>query len=164
MPTAVPVARGALVDLVTRERLDFQFNPEEFELSLGAEWHADTPQGASHAVRSYRGGKGRASPLALIFLRETVDAADMEQLSRRLEALPFPDYDPDGRLRSGPHPVRLHFGLWRSLRCTIGDIKLGYGPWYHPETLRPGGIKAVISLDEAPAAGALSADDVRGGA
>lgn len=52
----------------------------------------------------------------------------MEALSRRLEALPFPDNDPDGRLRRGAHPVRLHFGPWRSLRCTVGEVKLGFGP------------------------------------
>lgn len=40
-----PTARGALVDLVTNERLPFQFNPEEFELTAGAEWHVDTPPG-----------------------------------------------------------------------------------------------------------------------
>ncbi|MDB4930719.1 MAG: hypothetical protein JWM10_3203 [Myxococcaceae bacterium] len=57
-----PVARGKLVDLVTNEELPFESNPEEFELTLGAEWHADTPHGASHARRSYRGGEGRATP------------------------------------------------------------------------------------------------------
>lgn len=159
-----PVALGSLLDLVTNERLPFQFNPEALEVALGADWHTDTPQGASHPARSYRGGKGRTAPIELVFLRTTMDAADIVELGRRLEALPFPDYDPDGRLRRGPHPVRLHFGPWRSLRCTVGEVKLGYGPWFDPETLRPGGIKATIALEEAPAAGALSASDVRGGA
>lgn len=159
-----PVARGKLLDLVTQEEFVFQFNPEQLKLTLGADWHSDTPQGASHPVRSYRGGKGRETSIALVFIRQVVDASDVVEFGRRLEALPFPDYDPDGRLRRGAHPVRLHFGPWRSLRCTIGEVTLGYGPWFDPETLQPGGIEATIALAEAPAGGSLSAADVRGGA
>ncbi|MDB4930720.1 MAG: hypothetical protein JWM10_3204 [Myxococcaceae bacterium] len=60
--------------------------------------------------------------------------------------------------------MRLHFGAWKTLCCTVGKIELGFGPWFDPETLRSGGTKATIALDEAPAAGDLSADDVRRGA
>lgn len=155
--------RGYLLDLVTQERLQFQFNPSELSVKLGASWSDKEARGASHSRKQYRASKGRSFQLVLKFLRTTADASDLPERRRLVESLPFPDYDAAGRLSQGPHPVRFVFGAL-TRRCIVEDVTLDLGPWFDPRTLEPGEFLATVSLVEQPAGGDLSRDDVRGGA
>jgi hypothetical protein len=155
--------RGYLLDTVTQERFDFQFNPAEISVKLGASWTEKTPRGASHARQQFAHGKGRAFELSLYFLRTTVDASDMLAKQHAIEALSFPDYDTSGRLAGGPHPVRVAFGTWRTLRCIVGTVEIGYGPYFDNVTLTPGEFTAKIEFVEVPEGGDIGFEDVRRG-
>lgn len=158
-------AKGFMRDEVTDERRDFQFNPEELELVLGAEWTAVSPRGSSHPRQSYKHSKGRSFSLTLKFLRETVDASDIEQRQRWIESLPFADYDRSGRLLRAPHTQHVVFGAWRSLRCTIEEVRVAMKDvWWDPETLRPGEFTATVTFSEVPPEGDIGRADVLAGA
>lgn len=154
---------GYLRDLVTNERLEWQFNPEDLPVSVGANYADKTPRGASHPRGHYTGSKGRTGSLTLTFIRQTTDGADITALRKRLEALPFPSYDAGGRLRRGPNPILLVFGGMRSLRVRIDDVKLTGGPWFDPETTQPGELRAEITWTDQPEALDLDREDILGG-
>lgn len=155
-----------MLDLVTNERHVFQFNPPELlaELKMGAAYADKNPHGSSHPRGHFTHSKGRTFSLALTFIRERTDATDVEEWRRKIEALPFPDYDSAGRLRNGPHLVRLGFGTFRTLRCRVDDVEPAFGPFHDPETLLPGELRVKITFTEQPEGGDVGFDDVRGGA
>lgn len=156
---------GFLRDEKTDEKFVFQFNFEQLKLSLGAEWTAVSPRGSSHARQSFKHSKGRTFSLKLRFLREAVDAKDIEQRIREVEALSFPDYDRSGRLSDAPHPLFVVFGAWRTMRCVLTDVELSMEDvWWDPDTLRPGGFDATVTFVDVPAGGDVSRADVRAGA
>lgn len=158
-------ARAYMRDVTTDERRDFQWNPEELELQLGAEWSSVSARGSSHPRQSYKHSKGRSFTLSLRFLREAVDAKDMELQMRSYEALVFPDYDASGRLAKAPHTQLVVFGAWRTFRCVITDLKIAMKDiWWDPITLRPGGFDATVTFAEVPAEGDQGRADVLAGA
>lgn len=154
---------GYLRDEVTQERIDFQFLPAELPVATKAEWNEHRPRGSSHARRHYVSTDGRKGEITLLFIRQTRDASDVESVRRKLEALPFPEYDARGQLRRGPHPQLLVFGAWRTLRVLIEEVKVEPGPFFLPESTQPAELRATLSWTEAPARGDLSRDDVLGG-
>lgn len=156
-------ARGYILDLITNERHVFQFNPAELVMKLGANYSAKSPHGSSHPRRQFTSSKGRAFSMELMFIREQLDAEDVAEWGRVFEALPHPDYDSDGRLLRGPHVLRVAFGPWRTLRCVVEDVEPHYGPWFDPDTLKPGGLTVTLGFVETPVDGDLSHADVRGG-
>lgn len=158
-------AKGFLRDEVTDERRDFQFNPEELELALGAEWTAVSPRGSSHARQSFKHGKGRSFSLTLKFLRRTTDASDVATEMRALEALPFADYDRTGRLERAPHTQHVVFGSWRDFRCIVQEVRISMKDvWWDPATLVPGEFVATLTFAEVPPEGDLGRADVLAGA
>jgi len=158
-----PPTLGYLRDTVTNERLDFQFNPADLPVSLGANYATKTPRGASHPRLHFTSGEGRSESIALTFIRQQADAKDMVEMRRRLMALTFADYDSNGRLRRGPHPMMLIFGGLQAFRVKIKSVKLAQGPWFHPETTAPGELHATLEWIEEPETGDLSRDDILGG-
>lgn len=156
-------ATGYILDTVTQERWDMQFNPEGLELTLGATWSEKATQASSVPRAQYRGGKARTFPLNLVFLRTTEDGTDIDEWRRRIESLPFPDYEASGQLLREPHIIRIGFGPWRSLRCIVEEVQLTFGPHFLPDTLTPSQIAASLKLREVPIEGSLGRDDVRGG-
>ena len=156
-------ARGYLLDLTTNERHVFQFNFAAVEMELSAAYSAKSPHGSSHARQQYTHSEGRTLNLELMFIREQLDAEDVVEWGRVFEALPFPDYDSDGWLLRGPHVVRVSLGPWRTLRCVVKSVKVAYGPWFDPDTLKPGGLSVTLGFVETPVDGDLSHADVRGG-
>ncbi len=157
------VTLGYLRDTITRERLDFQFNPDDLPMSLGASFASKTPRGASHPRLHFTSSEGRTESLALTFIRQTPDATDMEALRRRLMALTFADYDATGRLQRGPHPLTLVFGGLQTLRVIVTKVKLSQGPYFDPTTTAPGEIRATLEWIEQPEESDLSRDDILGG-
>lgn len=157
---------GYMLDLATNERHTFQFNPAELleGLKMGANYAVKSPHGSSHPRAFYTSSKGRTFTLALIFIRTRTDGTDVEEWRKKIEALPFPDYDSAGRLSKGPHPVRLGFGTWRTLRCRVDDVEPAFGPFHDPETLLPGELRVKITFTEQPEGGDVGFADVRGGA
>lgn len=151
-----------LRDLSTDERFDLQFAPEGFETETGGEWTEQKPRGSSHPRADFDRGAGREHTLEFTLLRETDDGTDVEALGRRIEAMPFAAYDRDGQLTEGPHLFRFVWGAWRSMRVRVTKAKVVYGPAFHPETGRPFGLKATLTLVEAPERD-LGRDDILAG-
>lgn len=156
--------RGYLHDVETGERFDFQFNPEEVEISLGSTRSSPAPRGASHPRQRWHSGAGRTFTLVLQFIRTTDDGKDVEERARQVEALAFGDYDTSGQLVSGPHVVRVALGAWRSLRCVVDSVKVAYGPVFDPVTLAPFAFVATIAFVEVPESGDVSRAQVLRGA
>lgn len=154
---------GYLRDLINGTRLDWQFNPEDIPVTVGANWSEKQVRGGSFPRQHYTGGKGREGKIDLVFIRQELDAGDIERIRRQLEALPLPDYDGSGRLRQGPHPVLLVFGGHRTLRVIITSVELKSGPWFDPDTTTPGELRATLEWKNVPVNGDLSRDDVLAG-
>lgn len=149
-------------DLTSGERLDLQFAPEGFKTSTGGEWTEQKPRGSSHPRADFNHGAGREHALEFTFIRETADGTDVEALGRRIEAMPLPTYDRDGQLTEGPHLFRFTWGAWRSMRVRVTRAEVEYGPAFDPETGRPFGLKASLTLVEAPERD-LGRDDILAG-
>lgn len=149
-------------DLVTDERFDLQFSPEGFETETGGTWTEQRPRGSSHPRADFDHGAGREHSLEFTWLRETADAADVEKVRRRIEAMPLASYDRDGQLTDGPHLYRFVWGAWRTLRVRITKARVTYGPAFDPETGVPLGLKAALTLVEAPTRD-LGRDDILAG-
>lgn len=162
MPDA-PVTLGYVRFLATNERLDFQYNPETIKLVIGATWNDRFPHGASHPRAQFQHADGRPIEVPLVFFARADDATDLDATRRLIESMPFPEYDGDGRLRSGPEPVVFVFGAWRTFRCTVRGVEIEPGPSFDPVTTRPRQLTVKLTLAESPASGDVSASDVRGG-
>jgi hypothetical protein len=161
--SGIDPVKGYLLDEVTQQRFDFQFNFPEFSLKRGAEWTAKSPRGSSYPRRHFSHSKGGSFALTLQFVRTTADGTDLEDKRRAIEALPHPDYDDTGRLRGGPHIVRVALGPWRTLRCVVTDVEIDFGPYFDAQTLQPGEFFAHLAFEEVPLDGDLSYDQVRNG-
>jgi hypothetical protein len=160
---AALTALGYLRDVVTRERLDFQFNPDDLPVEVSAAFASHSPRGATHVRRQYTHTSGRGGKISLVFIRQKVDAGDIEDYRRAIESLPYPDFDTGGRLRRGPHEQIIVFGGFRSLRVKITGVRLTQGPHFIAETTAPTELRAEITWEDAPEQGDLSRDDIRGG-
>jgi len=159
----VTLALGYMRDTVTEERLEFQFNPEDLPVKVSANYATHTPRGSSHARRQHTHTSGRGGKFNLIFIRRTVDASDVEAMRRRIESLPFGDYDQSGRVRRGPHPMLLVFGAMRTLRVLVMEVEIAQGPHFLADTTAPCELRVSIAWEDAPEQGDLSRDDVLGG-
>lgn len=162
MPTTASTV-GYLRDSVTRERISFQFNPTDMPIEASATFAKHSPRGSSNPRHHYTSTAGRKGQISLYFVRREPGAADIEVMRRKLESLPFPDYDASGRLRRGPHPLLLVFGAMRTMRIIPQSVKLTLGPFFLPETTAPCELRAEIEYEDSPAQGDLSRDDVAGG-
>ena len=69
--------KGALVDIQTRERLSFQFNPETISDEQQTEWASIRAQGMSHPRKQWVGGGDRIVSFTLRFYRESFAEAEV---------------------------------------------------------------------------------------
>ena len=152
-----------LKDLVTNERHDFQFGPETWNETAGAEIRKIAVHGGSFQRSHFANGTGRVlDPVTVSFIRQNLNASDIEEKRKLFSSFPFPDYGSDGQLLRGPHEFRFVFGSIVR-RVWVRQVELSPGEWFDPDTLNAGELFVKFTFEEIPAEGDLSREDVLGG-
>ena len=128
--------KGALVDIQTRERLSFQFNPETISDEQQTEWASIRAQGMSHPRKQWVGGGDRIVSFTLRFYRESFAEAEVSDSVARLQSLMLPEYD-GTRLKDSPHRCLFIFGTLYNLTCILTRAATRYYDLFSPSTLQP---------------------------
>ena len=100
----MPNSPAFLVDLVTGERLAFQFAPNDLKGDRTTGWVSAKVPGMSHPRCQYVSGEERT----LQFTVEFFQIQDIEARVRWLQSLTYPEYE-QGFLSAPPHLVELVF-------------------------------------------------------
>lgn len=152
------MATGAIVDVVTGERLAFQYDPDGIAGSDGVNWADQTVPGTSHVGAQFVAGGERSMRLVLQFSAEQADKADVRRKVDWLRALTFPEYR-DQELAGPPHSVIVAYGPatdGKLYRATKVDWKLSSRDPSLPEFR-----EAEVTLDLAEVGESTSSDEVR---
>lgn len=134
---------GYLVDVVTRERLGFQFNPSTISDDKSATYVDITIPGISHPRHQYIAGGGRRIALKLSFFAEDITAP-----VAWLQSLLYAEHS-GNTLKAPPHRVLFVFGeLYPDLMCIVKNVKVRYMNLFNSETLIPKHAEVDLTLDE----------------
>lgn len=126
---ATDPAKMSIVNLVTSEQMDAQFNPTEFEETVGAQFARLNVQGLSHQVTQFSYTENVKITFTLFFI--SVDGGPftqkaIERSRRFLMSLCYPRKTA-GTVRSGGAPRALF--VWPnlvSLTCFVTNVKFSY--------------------------------------
>ena len=115
-------SKAFLVDLMTGERLEFQFAPSDLKGDRSSGWTAAKVPGLSHPRYQFTAGEDRNLQFTLEFFR----LPDIEERVRWLQSLTYPGYK-DGMLSAPPHLVELVFGtLYEGVAWMVISAKERY--------------------------------------
>ena len=129
-------SKGALIDIQTRERLEFQFNPETISDEQQTEWTSVRSQGMSHPRKQWAGGGDRVVSFTLRFYRDSFSESEVSQNIAWLQSLMLPEYD-GNRLKDAPHRCLFVFGTLYNLTCILTRAGARYYDLFSPSTLQP---------------------------
>lgn len=132
-----------LVDAVTRERMEFQYNPSDITDSQGATYATTAVPGMSHPHYQYVSGEARKIAFTAIFYGD-----DVEKKANWLRSLLYPTHT-GKRLTQSPHTVLFFFGeLYPGTPCLVREVRARYSYLFAPETLLPRRADVEITLEE----------------
>jgi len=124
--------KGCLVDVETRERLEFQYNPSEIGDSKSSKYADITVPGISHPRHQYISGGNRQITFKLSFFKGNV-----KEKVNWLQSLLYPEHS-GSVLKSPPHRVIFIFGeLYPEVVCIVRSVKARYFNLFETETLIP---------------------------
>jgi len=133
---------GYLVDIVTRERLEFQYNPSEIGESKSAQYIDIKVPGISHPRHQYIAGGSRQISFSLSFFKGNV-----KEKVNWLQSLLYPEHS-GSVLKSPPHRVIFIFGeLYPEVVCIVRSVKIRYFNLFQ-ENLVPQQAEVDIVLEE----------------
>ncbi|MHB9131132.1 MAG: CIS tube protein [Armatimonadota bacterium] len=142
MTTTTTIA-GYLVDVVTRERLTFQYNPSDITDQKGTNYAALTVPGMSHPRYQYVAGEARKLHFSVVFFK-----GDVKKQVAWLQALLYPTYQ-GSQLKGAPHRVLLFFGeLYPGIECLVRDVTARYSYLFDQQTLLPQRADVELVLEE----------------
>ncbi len=134
---------GFLVDVETRERLEFQYNPSEISDNKSARYTDIAIPGISHPRIQYAAGGNRRITFKLFFFKENV-----KEKVTWLQSLLYPEHS-GTTLKSPPHRVIFIFGeLYPNLVCVIRNIRARYFNIFDENNLLPLHAEVDVTLDE----------------
>jgi len=140
MPTPIT---GYLVDVVTRERLAFQYNPSEITDQKGTNYATLTVPGMSHPRYQYIAGEARKLHFTVAFFK-----GDVKRQVAWLQALLYPTYQ-GSQLKQAPHYVLFFFGeLFPGIECVVRDVTARYSYLFDQQSLLPLRADVEIVLEE----------------
>jgi len=144
-----------LVDAVTRERMAFQYNPNEIVDSKSTSYATLVVPGMSHPRYQFVAGDARK-----ISFTVTIYQGDVNSQVAWLQALLYPTHGA-GRLQQAPHQVLFFFGeLYPGTPCLVREVRAHYGYLFDPATLLPQRADVEVTLEEVVAQ-SVNASEVR---
>ncbi|OPZ83699.1 MAG: hypothetical protein BWY76_02162 [bacterium ADurb.Bin429] len=142
MQTQQPLT-AYLVDTVTRERLAFQYNPNEIVDSKSTTYATLVVPGMSHPRYQYVAGDARKITFTVTFYK-----GDVRRQVAWLQALLYPTHQ-GTMLQQAPHPVLFFFGeLYPGIACLVREVRAHYAYLFDPATLQPQRADVEITLEE----------------
>jgi len=138
-----PPLTAYLVDTITRERLAFQYNPNEIVDSKSASYATLTIPGMSHPRYQYIAGDARKISFTVTFYK-----GEVRRQVAWLQSLLYPTHQ-GSMLKQAPHPVLFFFGeLYPGLACLVREVRAHYAYLFDPATLQPQRAEVEITLEE----------------
>lgn len=154
---AEPV-KGVLVDVVTRERLEFQYNPNDITDQKDTTYGTATIPGMSHPRYQFVAGGARKVGFSVSFY--TFDNT-VKARCDWLRSLLYPERA-GSMLKNAPHRILFLFGQLYTgdSQWVMRDVKIHYSTLFDPKTLLPRRADVELLLEEF-AEGSINASDVR---
>ncbi len=134
---------GYLVDVVTRESLEFQYNPEEISDEKSTDFATIKIPGMSHARYQYVAGEAAQITFKLVFFKGPV-----KQKVIWLQSLLYPQHEKT-MLRNAPHKVLFFLGdLYPGVMCIVRQVRTRYFHLFDRDSLLPQHVEVDITLEE----------------
>lgn len=138
-----PVATGYLVDVVTRESLSFQYNPDEIADEKSTDFATTKVPGMSHPRYQYVAGEARRISFKLTFFKGPV-----KEKIAWLQSLLYPEHEKT-MMKTAPHKVLFFFGdLYAGVPCIVRQVRVRYFHMFDQTNLLPQHAEAEITLEE----------------
>lgn len=134
---------GYLVDMVNRERLEFQFNPSVITDEKSTNYAAIHIPGMSHPRYQYISGEARRITFTLELFKGSVKSkVDW------LRSLQYPEHSGTA-LKHAPHKILFFFGdLYPGITCIVRSVKVRYFNLFDRDKLLPQHAEIDLTLDE----------------
>ncbi|MHB1001978.1 MAG: CIS tube protein [Armatimonadota bacterium] len=137
------ITTGYLVDVVTRESLSFQYNPDEITDEKSTDFATIKVPGMSHPRYQYVAGEARRISFKLSFFK-----GDVKKKVTWLQSLLYPEHEKT-MLRTAPHKVLFFFGdLYSGVPCIVRQVRVRYFHMFDQVNLLPQHAEIDIALEE----------------
>jgi len=134
---------GYLVDVVTRESLEFQHNPYEISDEKSTDFTSIKVPGISHPRYQYVAGEARKISFQISFFKGPV-----KQKVAWLQSLLYPEHAAT-MLRNAPHKVLFFFGdLYPGILCIVRQVRVRYFNMFDADSLLPQHAEVDLTLEE----------------
>lgn len=134
---------GYLVDVVTRERLEFQYNPDEITDEKSTDFATIKVPGMSHPRYQFVAGEARKISFKLALFKGPV-----KEKAAWLQSLLYPQHEKT-TLRNAPHKVLFFLGdLYPGVMCIVRQVRTRYFHMFDSETLLPQHAEVDMMLEE----------------
>ena len=137
------ITTGHLVDVVTRESLEFQYNPDEITDDKSTDFATIKVPGMSHPRYQYVAGEARRINFRLTFFK-----GEVKKKVAWLQSLLYPQHEKT-MLRNAPHKVLFFFGdLYAGVPCIVRQVRVRYFHMFDASNLLPQHAEVEITLEE----------------
>lgn len=134
---------GYIVDVVTRESLEFQYNPDEITDEKSTDFAAIKVPGMSHPRYQYVAGEARKISFKVSFFKGPV-----REKAAWLQSLLYPQHEKT-MLRNAPHKVLFFFGdLYPGVMCVVRQVRVRYFHMFDKDSLLPQHAEVDVTLEE----------------
>ena len=143
MPADLKKTTGYLVDVVTRESLEFQYNPDEISDEKSTDFAAIKIPGMSHPRYQYVAGEARKIAFKLVFFKGPV-----RESVAWLQSLLYPQHEKT-MLKNAPHKVLFFLGdLYPGVLCIVRQVRTRYFHMFDLDNLLPQHAEVEMTLEE----------------
>lgn len=143
MRPALRKTTGYIVDVVTRESLEFQYNPDEITDEKSTDFATIKVPGMSHPRYQYVAGEARKISFKVSFFKGPV-----REKTAWLQSLLYPQHEKT-MLRNAPHKVLFFFGdLYPGVMCVVRQVRARYFHMFDQDNLLPQHAEVDLTLEE----------------
>ncbi|MHB9037906.1 MAG: hypothetical protein ACYC64_14710 [Armatimonadota bacterium] len=143
MTQDVKKTTGYLVDVVTRESLEFQYNPDEIMDEKSTDYATIKVPGMSHPRYQFVSGEARKIAFTVVFFKGPV-----KQKVAWLQSLLYPQHEKT-MLKSAPHKVLFFLGdLYPGTLCIVRQVRAHYFHMFDKDSLLPQHAEVELALEE----------------
>ncbi len=134
---------GYIVDVVTRESLEFQYNPDEIMDEKSTDFATIKVPGMSHPRYQYVAGEARRIAFKISFFKGPV-----KEKVAWLQSLLYPQHEKT-MLKNAPHKVLFFFGdLYPGTLCVVRQARTRYFHLFDKDSLLPQHAEVELTLEE----------------
>jgi hypothetical protein len=131
------------VDVVTRETLQFQYNPDDITDEKSTDFATIKVPGMSHPRYQFVAGEARKISFKLSFFKGPV-----KEKVDWLQSLLYPEHAKT-ILRNAPHKVLFFFGdLYPGVLCIVRQVRTHYFHMFDVDSLLPQHAEVDLTLEE----------------